>query len=159
MFTFEWEDKQITNILENYYNRIEKNTNDALSQIINRWRIVIVNQQLSGNLGGWTKLESSYEARKEREYPGKPILSRTGRLLQGYMTDMQINPSDSSVTIPYSSDPAVRRRGMVHQLYGVNRKDIGKVKRPIPINYNYDVFFEPAIEEFTRAIRKSLLNE
>jgi hypothetical protein len=110
-------------------------------------------EQQRGDAGGWTKLSTSYEKEKERNYPNQPILSRTGNMMKGYIQGIRTVPSEAMVVIdfPGTAGFPVHRRAKAHQ------DGVGVPQRPFPVdNIGYEEAVNIAMRNFRNAIQKSL---
>ncbi len=156
MFKFKLADGSLEKMVTRFRARIHDNLINSLDQIRGGFQQQLRIEQTRGDSGGWMRLESSYLKRKEREYPGQPILSRTGVMMKGYIKGVRTDPFNNQVIVDFPGNPGfpVYRRARIHQLFGVGKS---KTIRPIPVSeQGYEDFKNIAIKEFSKAISKSL---
>lgn len=131
--------------------RMKFNTDKALDNLaveIKDWLLV---EQQKGTAGGWPALSTSYAQEKERTYPGRLILSRTGTLMESYLNYITINKAKRQVALGYP-------RGKVGYIGRIHQEGLGKVPaRPFPVDQaGYDAFEQMAYRNFSQAVKDSL---
>lgn len=152
MFVFKLKEGTLEDIVHRYKTTISDNMDSALTRIWTAWGVELERQRRSGGDGEWRQLDPTYAARKNREYPNRGFLDRTGFMMLGYLNGISIDPTSYTVTIPFpaGNDKLGRNvniRAKVHQHGGASIP-----QRPFDIEKLSDI----AIKHFKEAIEKSL---
>lgn len=137
--------------------RFRKNAEIAQGEVRQAWQAELYRQQATQGDGTWQALNPIYEARRDKKFPqssGK-ILSRTGRMLDGYVNGIRFSTTNSTVVVimpfPPSTieDRTINVRAKTHQ--GFERG-----ASPLPVRaFDIDKFEEIASDIFNAAMRKS----
>lgn len=156
LIEFKVEDQQISAMMDRYGKRIKGRLNRALNEIRIGFQQQLRVEFSRGNSGDWQRLSSSYLERKEREFPGRPILVRTEKMLKGYIRGVRVNPINASVEIDFPGQPGtdLNTRAKAHQ--GVIGRPKNMPVRPIPTTEEgYNDFRDIAIKAFREALNET----
>ena len=160
MFTFQVQEASLDKLVLRYYNTIDKNMEEARSEIRVAWGKELYKQQLTYHRSSfWPPLSKAYATRKARQYSqsGNDVrynttLRRTGTMLKGYVDGIQVNEkfADGSlgVTMPFPQGQA-GIRAKAHQ--GVIGRPQGMPVRP----FTYEGFHQIAFDKYKQAVKKS----
>lgn len=157
MFRFSIETFQLNDFVTRYNLRMRENLARSLDEIRIGFQQQLRIEQSRGNDGGWKPLSKNYLKRKEREYPGQPILSRTGVMMAGYIKGVRTVPHEAKVVVDFPGTVGfpVNTRAKAHQ--GVIGRPKNMPIRPIPVSEEgFNDFRNIAIRAFRDAIAKSL---
>jgi hypothetical protein len=145
--------KTLEDMVGRFNRRLQFSTEEALDNIgteISDW---LHREQQKGTAGGWPQLSAKYAKRKEREYPGRLILTRKGTLMATYPRYITINRRKRQVALGFPRGK-VGQIAMAHQ-YGYPPKNLPA--RPFPVDQRgYDEFEAIAYRNFAEAVRKAL---
>lgn len=155
MFKFQVNEQSLDKLVLRLFNNIDKNLEQARSEIRTEWGREIYRQQLEFHRSSvWPALNPAYQARKTRElgWPGT-TLRKTGEMLRGYVNGIRTNASfpdgSDGVSMPFPAGEA-EIRAKAHQ--GVIGQPVGMPKRP----FDVDRFHTIAVDKYKEAIKKSL---
>jgi hypothetical protein len=154
MLEFTLDESSLEGIEKRFGKRLNKHMRAALNDMRDEISSWLLMEQQKGSNGGWEPLKSSYEERKEREFPGQPILSRTGQMMSSYLRSIEISPKDYSVSVNYPSPEGsqVNLRARAHQ---EGREFLPA--RPFPVDdQGYQDFEDIAIRHFRNALTKTV---
>lgn len=152
-------DKQsVVNMAGNFSRRLKFSTEKALDNLAVELGDWLTTEQQKGDAGGWPKLgalskTNEYGKEKERTYPGRPLLTRTGAMMEAYPRYITVNRNKREVAIGFPRGH-VGQRAMVHQ-YGWPANNIPA--RPFPVDESgYNAFKEIAYRNYADAVREAL---
>ncbi len=143
----------------NIYRRFRKQLEIAQADIKVEFAREIFRQQLTRGDGRWENLNQVYDLRKEKEYPGREILTRTGDMIAGYVAgiDTPLTKTRVSVVMPYpgvEGDPdRINVRARSHQ--NDHRQPEGVPPRP----FDVEKFQAIATKRINEAMRRAAGNE
>lgn len=154
MITLTIDERRFVQSVNSFSNKFKRNSIDALDQIRVKWQAQMVREQMRGTNGGWPPLSEAYAKRKEREQPGRPMLTLSGIMMRNYLGGIRTDPYNTAVYVQLPGTPGspVRRRAEVHQFTSEPSK-----RRPFPVDKTgLQEFARIARAEFVEAVNKTL---
>lgn len=142
----------------NFSRRLKFSTDKALDNLSVELSDWLHNEQLKGDAGGWPELgalskTNAYGKEKARNFPGQPLLTRTGTLMATYPRYITINRNKREVALGFPRGK-VGMIAQVHQ-YGLPSRNIPA--RPFPVDESgREAFREIAYRNFANAVREGL---
>jgi hypothetical protein len=142
MFDFTFDEDTIKDYGRKFRRYTQKHLEVALNDIKRDWIADLQLQQRTGrSLLGWPPLKPDYAKRKTREYqsgkiPYNSLLRRTGVMLAGYISAVEVDMLNYTVKMPYPRGEA-NTRAKAHQ--GEIGQPKGMPIRPFDIERFYDI--------------------
>jgi len=139
MFDFTFDEDTILDYGRKFRRYTKKHLEIALNDIKRDWIADLQYQRSNGiALLGWPQLNEDYDIRKNREYGTgfNNMLYRTGEMLEGYISGVEVDMFNHTVNMPYPRGRAgIRARS--HQ--GEIGQPKGVPERPFDIERFYDI--------------------
>lgn len=152
MFTFKLQDGSLEKIVTKYRVSIKDNVDTALNRIWTSWGAELERQRRSGGDGQWKALDPNYARQKEKEYPRRGFLDRTGFMMRGYLNGISIDPTSYTVTIPFPTGTDKFGREVNIRAKGHQHGAVHLPKRP----FDLEKLEAIAVKHFKEAIERSL---
>lgn len=149
MFKVELNRKSLEGWRDGISRKFVRNFNRSQDETERDWRYEFNRQQASRGDGSWQSLDPVYERRKEREYPGRLILTRTDTMIPAYSIRQERTNQTVSVSLNFPSDEKLETIAKSHQ--GVIGQPTGVPARP----FNLEKFIEIAVRNVNEAMKRA----
>lgn len=157
MFEFTLDEQSLAFFQKNLSEDLESEINFGLERIWQRFGAELERQRRTSGDGYWEPLEPEYWKRKEKSFPNRGMLDRTGFMMLGYLNGISIDYVNYTVTVPFPTgkdrfghDVAIRAKS--HQ--GVIGQPKGVEERP----FNLEPLEDIAVDVMREALAKGVEN-
>lgn len=150
MFKVELNRKSLEGWRAGISRRFVREFNRSQDETSRDWRYEFNRQQASRGDGTWQSLDPVYAKRKEREYPGQLILTRTDTMIPAYYITQERTNQTVSVSLNFPRDEKLETIARSHQ-----DDNVGQPKGVPPRPFNTEKFIEIAVRNVNEAMKRA----
>ena len=151
LFTVEFDRRSLEDWRAGIHRRFVRNFERAMDETRREWAYEFHRQQESKGDGTWDDLNPIYEKRKNREYPGRLILTRTDMMIPAYEIESERDNRTVAVSLAFPSDPKLNLIAKSHQDF----EGVGQPEGVPPRPFDLDPFIEIARREVNDAMKRA----